>query len=176
MLLGACWLTVTLLLVLAAVFEVQRRDAARDAFVSDVAAAAHRVDRAHAETNLLDGRVELDATLHSFDDARAEFEATAGRRDEAAGEVDQRRHQIETLRGELFGEGLRVVDQGVHLNELVLCLKAGERAFNALAGGDRATAEESLRSADAECRSSSEFVASRAGESPTAPASTEPTQ
>ena len=161
-LLGTSWQMIVLLLVLAGALEIQRLAARRLEMAAQVAHAAHQAGRIENDGVLADRNQELVRVLARFDVASAEREAKVGERDETQTRADERRSEVEQLRGRLYGHSLRIVDQGIHLNELVLCLKAGERAFNALSSGDRATAEESLRSADAECRSSSEFLASRA--------------
>ena len=84
-------------------------------------------------------------------------------RDDHQRHADERTLQADQLQGQLDANSLKVIDQGIHLNELILCVKAAERALNALSGEDRATAEDALQSTDAEYRSASSFLAERNG-------------
>ncbi len=104
---------------------------------------------------------EVDIALVALDAAQADLERGVVARDAAGAQAEDARRAADTLQGELTNGGLKVIQQGVHLNELLLCLKAAERAFNALAVDDRATASRELASTDAECKSSATYLAER---------------
>ena len=127
-----------------------------------------RTNLTQRTTSLHQAKQNGAAALSSLDAARADLERGVVAREMAATQAEQARRAADTLQSELTNNGLKVIEQGVHLNELLLCLKAAERAYNALAVDDRATAGRELRSTDAECKSSSAYLVSRSATPPTA--------